>query len=83
VDRLYLGAPAELRLVETGRMTVIRPAGFPDAVVWNPGAAKAADMTDLEAGEYRQFVCVEAAASGAPVALAPGERWQGAQTLVA
>jgi glucose-6-phosphate 1-epimerase len=83
VDRLYLDAPAELRLVEPGRVTVIRAAGFPEAVVWNPGAAKAAGVKDLEAAEYRRFVCVEAAAAGAPVELGSGERWQGTQTLIA
>ena len=83
VDRLYLNAPAELRLVEAARTTVIRSAGFPDAVVWNPGAEKCAAMADLEPGDYRRYVCVEAAAVGAPVVLAPGERWQGTQTLVA
>ena len=83
VDRLYLNTPAELRLVEAARTTVIRSAGFPDAVVWNPGAGKCAAMADLEPGDYRRYVCVEAAAAGAPVALAPGERWQGTQTLVA
>jgi glucose-6-phosphate 1-epimerase len=83
VDRLYFGAPTELRFVEGGRTTVIRSAGFPDAVVWNPGAVKAASMADLEVSEHWRFVCVEAAVAGAPVALAPGERWQGTQTLVA
>lgn len=83
IDRLYFNAPPELRLIDAGRTTVIRSAGFPDAVVWNPGAAKTAGMTDLEPGDYRRFVCVEAVAAGAPVELGPGEKWQGTQTLLA
>ncbi len=83
VNRIYFDAPAEARLVEAGRTTVIRKAGFPDAVVWNPAAAKCATMSDLEPDDYRRFVCVEAAAVGAPVRLAPGARWEGTQTLVA
>lgn len=91
VDRLYFNTPSELRLVDladstrglAGRTTLIRSEGFPDAVVWNPGAVKCAAMADLEPEDYRRYVCVEAAAAGAPVVLAPGERWQGTQTLLA
>jgi glucose-6-phosphate 1-epimerase len=82
VNRIYFDAPAEARLVEPGRMTVIRKAGLADVVVWNPAAAKCASMPDLEPDDYQRFVCVEAATVGSPVRLAPGERWQGTQTLV-
>jgi glucose-6-phosphate 1-epimerase len=81
VNRIYFEAPAEARLIEANRETVVRKAGFADAVVWNPGAAKCATMADLEPEDYRRFVCVEAAAVGAAIQLAPGERWQGSQTL--
>lgn len=83
VNRIYFDAPAELRLVEAGRTTLIRSAGFPDAVVWNPAAAKCATMADLEPDDFQRFVCVEAAVIGTPVDLAPGARWQGTQILVA
>ncbi len=81
VDSVYFDAPAEVRLVEPDRTTVIRSTGFADAVVWNPGAARCAAMPDLEPDDYRRFVCVEAACVGAPVRLAPGARWKGTQTL--
>ena len=81
VNRIYFDAPGEARLLEANRETIVRKAGFADAVVWNPGAAKCATMADLEPADYRRFVCVEAAAVGASIQLAPGERWQGAQTL--
>ncbi len=83
VNRIYFDAPAELRLVEPGRTTLIRSAGFPDAVVWNPAAAKCATMPDLEPDDYQRFVCVEAGLIGTPANLAPGARWQGTQTLAA
>ncbi len=83
VNRVYLDAPAELRLIEPGRTTLVRSAGFPDAVVWNPAAAKCATMADLEPADYQRFVCVEAGLIGAPASLAPGARWQGTQTLAA
>lgn len=83
VDSVYYDAPAEVRLVESDRTTVIRSAGFTDAVVWNPGAANCARMRDMEPEAYRRFACVEAAYIGAPVRLAPGERWEGTQTILA
>ena len=83
MNRIYFDAPAEARLVEAGRRIVVQKAGFADAVVWNPGAEKCATMADLEPEDYRRFVCVEAAIVGAPIQLAPGERWQGTQTLMA
>ena len=81
VNRIYFDTPAELRLVEPGRMTLIRSAGFPDTVVWNPAAARCATMSDLEPDDYQRFVCVETAVIGMPVSLTPGARWQGTQTL--
>ena len=41
--------------------------GLADAVVWNIGEAKSAEMKDLGAGEWRKYVCVEAAQIGSPV----------------
>ena len=83
VNRIYFDAPAEVRLVEPHRTTLIRAAGFADTVVWNPAAAKCATFSDLEPDDYRRFVCVEAAAIANPIQLAPDERWQGSQTLLA
>jgi glucose-6-phosphate 1-epimerase len=56
-------------------------AGFPDVVVWNPGAELAASLADLAPGDWRRFLCGEAAAVGRPVTVAPGERWTGTQRL--
>ena len=83
VNRIYFDAPAEALMIEAGRTTVIRKAGFSDTVVWNPAAAKCATMADLEPNDYQRFICVEAATVGAPVQLAPGQCWQGVQTITA
>jgi len=83
VNRIYFNPPAELRLVEPTRTTVIRADGFTDAVIWNPDAAKSLTMPDLEPTDYQRFVCVEAATIAKPVELAPGAHWQGTQTLQA
>jgi glucose-6-phosphate 1-epimerase len=54
--------------------------GFTDAVVWNPGAANAAAMADLEDDEYRRFVCIEPAVIE-PLTLQAGEQWRGEYRL--
>lgn len=83
MNRIYFDAPAETRLIERGQITRIQAAGFADAVVWNPAADKCAAMPDLKLDDYQRFVCVEAVTVGTPVNLESGERWQGAQRLVA
>lgn len=83
VDRLYPGVRSPLRLVCGARSLKIHAEGFPDAVIWNPGAEKSARMGDLGAEGYRHFVCVEAAAAAEPVCLAPGGTWEGKQILLA
>jgi glucose-6-phosphate 1-epimerase len=83
VDRIYLALVTPLRLLAGGRTLGIEADGFPDAVIWNPGPEKGAALADLEPDGYRRFVCVEAAAAGQPVSLAPGGIWRGMQRLVA
>lgn len=83
VDRVYLDVPGPLDVEEPGRALRVEAAGFPDAVVWNPGAGRAAALADLESGGWARFVCVEAAAVEVPVQLGPGETWAGTQTLTA
>jgi glucose-6-phosphate 1-epimerase len=82
VDRIYFAVPGELQLGGGARALAIRAEGFPDAVLWNPGAEKCAALADMEPDGYLQFVCVEAAAVASPLRLAPGENWQGSQTLI-
>jgi len=81
VNRIYFNTPPHLILREGNRAVDIQATGFSDAVVWNPGAENGAALSDLETEGYRRFVCVEAAAIGAPVLLAPNENWRGTQIL--
>jgi glucose-6-phosphate 1-epimerase len=81
VDRIYLGTPSTLQLVDEKRTLSISAEGFPEAVVWNPGAEKCAKLADMEPDGYLRFVCVEAAAVARPIQLAPGGIWRGVQTL--
>jgi glucose-6-phosphate 1-epimerase len=81
LDRVYVAAPAMLLVREPGRALSVATQGFPDVVLWNPGRRRAADLADMEPGGERGMLCVEAAVVQTPVALAPGARWEGSQTL--
>ena len=84
VDRIYLDVPTALELSDAGAATLtVNMDGFRDVVVWNPGAERAAALSDLEPGGSSRFLCVEAAVVAEPVMLARGAHWRGAQTLVA
>lgn len=80
VDRCYLNARKPLLLWEPARHLAIEAEGFRDCVVWNPWAEQCAQLSDMPPTGYRQMLCVEAAAVGRPVDLAPGASWQGRQT---
>lgn len=81
VDRIYAAPARPLELREGTRRLAIGQHGFPDTVVWNPGAALAATIGDLAPGDHRRFVCVEAGLVLRPLTLVPGARWAGAQRL--
>lgn len=83
VDRVYLDAPGSLRLDDPAdaRAVEIEQAGFRDTVVWNPWADGAASLADMDAGGWREMLCVEAAAAGKPARVAPGDSWHGMQRI--
>jgi glucose-6-phosphate 1-epimerase len=82
VDRVYIDAPHRLVMREPDRDLAIEAAGFPDVVVWNPGAARAAELKDMEPGGERRMLCIEAAAVQNPIRLHRDDRWVGSQTLI-
>lgn len=63
VDRVFLGTKQAVVVEDPGLSRTIRVEkhGSQATVVWNPGALKAATMTDLGGDAWRSFVCVEAA----------------------
>ena len=81
IDRIYNDVVAPLTLRDGLHSLHIEQEGFPDAVVWNPGATLASSIGDLAPGEYRNFVCVEAGQVLQPELLHPGDSWTGTQRL--
>ena len=67
VDRVYVNTPDRCTIVDAGfkRRIHIAKLGSQSTVVWNPWAARAAQMGDLGSGEnvdgWKRFVCVESA----------------------
>ena len=82
VDRVYVNAPPRVTLREPGLEMHVDSTNFPDVVVWNPGAEKAAALADMEPGGERHMLCIEAGAIQRPVPLAPGQTWSASQTLI-
>lgn len=80
-DRVYPAVDGEFVVEDGTTRIVVAREGFPDAVVWNPGAEKAAALSDLEPGDHQRFVCVEPAVFDPPITLAPGNTWHGRQVL--
>jgi len=79
-DRIYKDVGGEIEIA-TGSLTLQqRQPGFPDAVVWNPGAADAAALSDMEDDEYKRFVCVEPAVLTL-VTLEEDEVWRGSYNV--
>lgn len=81
LDRVYPNVLHAVTMTDGPRRLRIEAEGFQDVVVWNPGADKAAAMSDMEPGGEQRMLCVEAAQIDNPVSLGPGARWQGAQML--
>ena len=82
IDRVYLNAPGEINLQSKSFSLDVQSIGFKDVVIWNPGPEKAKTISDLDANEYKKFVCIEPAAIIDPVELAPRERWTGIQKIL-
>jgi glucose-6-phosphate 1-epimerase len=76
LDRIYYQVPGALTLHAGAATLLLEQDGFTDAVVWNPGAADAAALADMEDEEYQRFVCIEAALIE-PDLLAAGAEWTG------
>jgi glucose-6-phosphate 1-epimerase len=76
LDQVFEHISAPITFDNGADKLLLQQSGFTDAVVWNPGAADAAALVDLEDEEYRNFVCIEPALLGQQV-LEPGGIWRG------
>lgn len=80
-DRIHLQAAEDLNIHCQGHNTCIRSSGHDSIVVWNPWNEAAAALPDMDAGSYRQMLCVETAVTQG-LTLAPGARHQLQQIIL-
>ena len=83
LDRVYVNAPRSVTLLEPDRILNVEMMDFADMVLWNPGAAAARGLADMEPNGERVMMCIEAAVVQRPITLTSGGRWNGTQTLQA
>lgn len=75
-DHIHFGITDAIVLRSGMGALKLEQQGFPDAVVWNPGAADSAALADMEGDEYQHFVCIEPALVE-PIELEAGGSWTG------
>jgi glucose-6-phosphate 1-epimerase len=69
-------------LQDAGEKLLITQSGsWGQSVVWNPGAAKCSQISDMPADGYQHMVCVEAARVTSPIEVQPAQSWVGWQLL--
>jgi glucose-6-phosphate 1-epimerase len=77
-DRVYLASPARVDIIDEAlkRQINIEQSGAENIVVWNPWT-RASLLNDMDASDYRKFICVETAnAIANSVIIAPGASHQ-------
>jgi glucose-6-phosphate 1-epimerase len=81
-DRVYAATPQPLLLREDRQvLEIAQSPSWAQTVVWNPGAALCATLTDMPADGHLRMLCVEAAQVLAPIRLPAGGEWSGWQRL--
>ena len=80
VERLYHCARTVSLYTPSHRLQ-LSMSGFNEWMVWNPGRALAASLSDLPTEHWQRFVCVEPVCVSQPVRLRPGDRFSGSLSL--
>lgn len=81
LDEIHAPADA-LTLRAPGTALRLEQQGYASWVIWNPGAADAAALSDMADDEYRRFVCIEPARVDQQT-LAAGAEWTGRHRIAA
>lgn len=79
-DRIHLHAAAQVDIHDTDCTVAVQSLGHDSIVVWNPWADGSKAFADLDAADYRRFVCVETALTQGFM-LAPGTTHSLQQTI--
>lgn len=79
MNRVYLGAPHTFHIRDTleNISLKISKKNFPEVVLWSPEPNYCLEKADMEAVDYRTFVCLEPAIAASVVSLTPHTEWSG------
>ena len=81
-DRVYAASATPLLLEDAAhQLQITQSASWANTVVWNPGQAKCATLTDMIPQDFERMLCVEAAQVFEPVVVPAGQSWLGWQRL--
>ncbi|TWC39487.1 glucose-6-phosphate 1-epimerase [Pseudomonas sp. SJZ079] len=83
-DRIYLGLPAELSILDPGwqRRIHLQTSGSRSAVLWNPWVDKAKRLSQFAEDAWQGMLCIESAnVLDDALTLAPGEQHSLSMTL--
>lgn len=81
-DRVYAAAAQALEMRDGDSvLSLQQSSSWPQTVVWNPGALKAAELPDMREQDHRVMLCIEAARVYEPHVLPVGQSWTGWQSL--
>jgi glucose-6-phosphate 1-epimerase len=81
-DRVYTATATAYELRDgPHRLAITQSPSWANTVVWNPGEERCATLADMPEEGWQRMLCVEAAQVLAPITLAAGGLWQGAQQL--
>ncbi|ODN76133.1 hypothetical protein, variant 1 [Cryptococcus amylolentus CBS 6039] len=85
IDRVYQKVPSQEIVVDDGAGSgyKVHFHGLEDCTIWNPQEATGSQMTDMEAGGWDRYICIEPGYVREFKTLAPGEEFTGAQTITA
>jgi glucose-6-phosphate 1-epimerase len=76
-DRVYLNTPHDVDLFDRmlNRRVIVQKENSLTTVIWNPWAEKSHALSDLGAGKWKDFICIETSNVGPyAVQLAPGQQ---------
>ena len=84
-DRVYDVAPKKLPtwVLHDGheQLHIAQSDSWGQSVIWNPGAEKCSQLTDMPALGYQRMLCVEAARVTSSIEVPPSQQWEAWQQL--
>lgn len=79
-EKLFESAPP-LLLSSGSKELRVSTTGFDQWMIWNPGKSGAAELADMEDGDWQRFVCIEPVCVDRPIMLMPEATFSGSMKI--